>query len=427
MKRPILYLLLLSFSSASFTQTRDLNFYLNQAKSNSPLIHKSTNENEIVSLDLKQVKSILSKPEISIEGNMLFAPIVSHDNNSNHFKWVTEGATDYTGYDLASTDGGQYQAGISVTQPLFNGSVFRTYLNKAHISQEINENNIALTVHELEQLVGYQYILCLKAKIQEQNNLALLNQINEQTAIMQKLVENAIYKQTDLMLLQIEHGNYEAAYKTSQADYRNNLYDLNLICGINDTALVDIEEINFEINPSPLTRSKFLKAYKLDSLNLMADQYIYQQKYKPRLSWFANAGVNAVYIPDYNRLGFSTGLTFSWTLFDGHQREIEQQKTRVNLNTLEFEKQNFITQTDLQKQKIKNQIQSLEQRVAIVKEQINQYDRLISAYQKELLLGEISVMDLRLLLNDMSIKKQELLMLEMERLTLINSYNYWNY
>ena len=427
MKRPILYLLFLSFSSVLFAQTRDLNFYLDQAINNSPLIHKNTNENEIVSLDMKQVKSILSKPVISIEGNILFAPIVSHDNNSNHFEWVSDGATDYNGYDMASTDGGQYQAGISITQPLFNGSVFRTYSNKAGISQEINENNIALTVHELEQLVGYQYILCLKAKTQAQNSLLLLNQINEQTVIMQKLVENAIYKQTDLMLLQIEQGNYDAEYKTSQADYRNNLYDLNLICGINDTALVDIEVINFEINPYPLTQSKFLKAYKLDSLNLMADQYIYQQKYKPQLSWFANAGLNAVYIPDYNRLGFSTGLIFSWTIFDGHQREIEQQKTRVNLNTLEFEKQNFITQTDLQKQKIKNQIQSLEKRVAIVKEQINQYERLISAYQEELLLGEISVMDLRLLLNDMSVKKQELLMLEMERLTLINSYNYWNY
>jgi len=427
MKRSILYLLFLIYSLAIYAQTRDLNFYLEQAKNNSPLIHKSTNENELVVLDLKQVKSILSKPGINIEGNILFAPIISHDNNSNRFEWVTEGATVYTGYDLAATDGGQYQAGISITQPLFTGSAFRTYSNKAGISQEINNNNISLTIHELEQLVGYQYILCLKAKTQTQNCLLLLHQIDEQSAIMQKLVEHALYKQTDLMLLQIERGNYEAAYHTSQADYRNNLYDLNLTCGINDTAIVDIEPANFELNPYPISQSKFLTTYKLDSLNLMADQSIYQQKYKPQLSWFANTGLNAVYMPDYNRLGFSTGLTFSWTLFDGHQREIEQQKTRVNQNTLEFEKQNFITQTDVQKQKILNQIQSLEQRVTIAKEQINQYERLISAYQAELSLGEISVMDLRLLLNDLFVKKQELLTLEMERLTLINSYNYWNY
>ena len=37
---------------------------------------------------------------------LTFAPIISHDTNTNRFEWVSAGATNYTGYDLALTDGG---------------------------------------------------------------------------------------------------------------------------------------------------------------------------------------------------------------------------------------------------------------------------------------------------------------------------------
>jgi hypothetical protein len=110
MKTFILQMLLLFLPGILNAQNRDLNFYLGQAKINSPLINKNKNENKIVALDLRQVKSILSKPEINLEANVLFAPIVSHDNNSNHLEWTSNGANNYSGYDLASTDGGQFQA-----------------------------------------------------------------------------------------------------------------------------------------------------------------------------------------------------------------------------------------------------------------------------------------------------------------------------
>ncbi len=421
---PILLFFLLT---AIHAQQHDLNFYLEQAKINSPLIKKNNNGNKIVELDLKQIRSILSKPEINVESSVLLAPIVTHDNNSNRFEFVSDGAGDYTGYDLAFTDGGQYQAGISVKQPLLTGSAFRTYSNKADISQQINDNNIELTCHELEQLVGYQYILCLKAKAQTENSQLLLDQVDEQLTIMQRLVENAIYKQTDFMILQIEQRDFEADYKSFQAEYINNLYDLNLICGINDIALIDIQQINFKLKPDTIVHSKFLMAYKLDSLNMLAEQSIYMQKYKPQLYLFANTGLNAVYMPAFNRFGFSAGITFSWNIFDGHQRGVQQQKTNINLNTLVFEKQNFITQTDIQRRKILNQIQALEQRENIINEQINQYDILLNAYLTQLSQGEISVMDLKNLLKDFARKKQELVLVEMERQTLINSYNYWYY
>lgn len=408
-------------------QQRDLNFYLELAKANSPLINKNKNENKIVLLDLQQINSVLSKPEINLVSGVLFAPIVSHDNNTNRFEFVSDGATKYTGYDLAVTEGGQYQALVSVKQPLLNGSNYKAYSDKAGISSRINDNNIALTIHELEQLVRYQYILCVKSKILTDNSLVLLKELQEHLRIMNKLVENAIYKQTDLMVLQIEVQNYESEYKTFDAEYAASIYDLNLICGINDTSRIDLQNIDLELSSANTGNSYFLTSYKLDSLGVIADQAINELKYKPQLDLFADAGLNAVYLPAFNRLGFSTGLSFSWNIFDGRQRDIQREKSAVTLQTIEFEKNNFMTQNEINRNKILNQIKSTDQRIILNEHQIIQYDKLNDTYSRELSLGEISVMDFKNLLRDIAAKKQELHLLKMERLILINSYNYLNY
>lgn len=408
-------------------QQRDLNFYLEQAKINSPLINKSKNENSIVSLDLQQINSILSKPEINLVSGILFAPIISHDYSSNRFEWVSKGVEKYSGYDLALTEGGQYQAIVSLKQPLLAASKYKTYAQKAGISGQINENNIAMTIHELEQVVGYQYLLCIRSKMQTDNSLFLLRELGEQLKTMKKLVENAIYKQTDLMLLQIEVQDFNSEYKMYQAEYMNNLYDLNLICGISDTSIVDLQDIKISLNPETSGNSKFLTGYRLDSLNILADQAISELKYKPQLDLFAETGLNAVYLPAFNRLGFSTGLTLSWNIFDGGQRNMQRVKSVINLQTIDFDKKNFIKQNNIGKNKILNQINMLSERINLNEQQSASYDELYNAYAKELTHGDASVMDFKNLMKDISAKKQEIIQLKMERQLLINSYNYLNY
>lgn len=427
MKNYILIILLLLAEFGLNAQQRDYNFYLEQAKINSPMINKSKNENKIVTLDLELINRILSKPEINIVSGVTFAPIISHDNNSNHFEWASNGAAKYAGYDQVLTDGGQYQAVVAVRQPLLTGSRFKSYAGKAGISGQINENNISLTNHELEQVVGYQYLLCIKSKKQADNSLLLLNELDGQVKILQKLVENAIYKQTDLMLLQIEIQNYLAEFKMYQAEYLTNLYDLNLLCGINDTTRVDLRDINFVLNHEDAVNSKFMIAYKLDSLNIIADQAINELKYKPKLDLFANAGMNAVYLPAFNRLGFSTGFTLSWNIFDGKQKYIQREKSNINLQTLEFEKKNFITLNEISKNKVLNQINELNQRIILNEQKTDQYNKLYNAYSKELSQGEASVMDFKNLIKDISANKQENILLKMEKQFLINSYNYLNF
>ncbi|MFA5047245.1 MAG: TolC family protein, partial [Paludibacter sp.] len=285
-KRCILYYLFIFIAGIIQAQQPDLNYFLDHARTNSPLIQKNKDANKVLILDLKQTEALLKSPEINLESNILFAPIISHDNNTNRFELTSPGATNYSGYDQANTDGGQFQAFISVRQPLLNGSSLKTYSAKSDISRRKNENATTLTIHELEQLVGYQYILCLKSKVQIKNSESVLKLLNDQLQLMQKLVEHAIYKQTDLMLLQIEYQNLELQNKTLDDEFKSNLYDLKLLCGINDPNIKDIQPVELQMKAETNGYSSFLNSFKLDSLNIVSEQSITELKYKPQLSLF---------------------------------------------------------------------------------------------------------------------------------------------
>lgn len=408
-------------------QKRNLDFYLQKAKAFSPLIKQAQNDNKNIGYDLDLIKSILSKPEINIEASVLFAPIISHDNNKYQFEPVSNGATDYAGYDMALTDGGQYQSVVSLKKPLFNGSNIKVYSDRADVNRRINENRISLTEHELEKIVSHQYILCLKANKTAAMNIELLKELEDQLQLMQRLVENAIYKQSDLMLMQIEYENYNLNYESSLAEYKSSLNDLNLLCGINDTTTFDLQEIDPQLKTTTAVSSEFLNSFRLDSLNINEEQAISDLKYQPQVIFFANAGLNAVYLPALNRFGISTGLSFSWNIFDGNQQKIQKQKTNINLMTLNFEKQNFITLQEINLDNIRNQIASLNKRIMLTDSQLDKYDQLLKAYHIQLSQGEISIIDFKNIMKDVAAKKQDRLILEMEKQALIISFNYWNY
>jgi outer membrane protein TolC len=408
-------------------QQHDLNFYIGKAKENSPFIHKNISEKKVVQLDMEQLKSIYSKPEVTVEAGVLFAPIISHDNNKNQFRFVSKDATDYNGYDLAATDGGQYQAVVSLKQGLFTGSKYKTYQEKADIQNQISDNNIELTNHELENAVTHQYILCLKSEKQAKNSLELIKQVEDELNTMQTLVENAVLKKTDLMLLEITKQNYQQEYETFKSEYKSNIYDLNLLCGINDESEVILQDTTFLLNPEIHAGSRFLKSYYLDSLSIAADRKIFELKYKPDVNFIANGGMNAVYLPAFNRLGFATGLTFSMYLFDGNQRDIERQRSEINLETLNFEKEKIKQQNIIQKNFTLSRIQSINDRIQLASQQLEQYEKLLYVYEIQLKKGEISVMDYKYFIKEIATKKQEKLLLEMEKQIVVNAYNYWNY
>lgn len=425
MQKLILALLLLA-TNVCFAQN-NLSYYTTTAKQNSPLINDNKNQSKANQFDAERLKAFYTKPQIGITANYLFSPIISTDNNKTSFEPNSNGATNYFGYDLGASNGGQYQALLGITQPLFNGQRYKTASEQLTVTSQINQNNSKLTEHDIEKIVTDQYILCLQDNKQTAYAEAMVKLLADQKDVLKKLVESSIYKQSDLTLLNIEHQNFLAQLTTFKANYRRDLMDLNILCGINDTAMVQLQSTNLALN-STVSNSMFLEKYHLDSLNLIAQQKAFELKYKPQLNLFANTGLNAVYAPTIpNRFGISAGLSFTYNFFDGNQKSIYQNKTQVLEQSVSFYKDNFITQNTVRKSKILTELQSYTDRISIAEQQLKDYDLLLNSYKKEILSGQLSIINYTMVLKNMATIQRDYTLLFSQQQSLINAYNYWNW
>lgn len=405
----------------------NLNYYINAARQNSPLMNDNKSQGKANQFEDERLKSFFTKPQMGITVNYLFSPIFSTDNNQISFDPNSRGAVNYYGYDLAYSNGGSYQAMLNVTQPLFNGKRYQTASEQLNVASQINQNNVKLTGHDIERIVTDQYILCLQDNKQIVYAEAMVILLRNQKDILNKLVENGIYKQSDISLLNIEYNNFLLQLTTFKINYRRDLMDLNIICGINDTALVQLDNITLSLNNS-ISFSQFLDKYRLDSLNLVAQQNAFELKYEPQLNLFANAGLNAVYAPTIpNRFGMSAGLSFTYTFFDGNQKAIYQSKTQVLEQSVSFYKSHFITQNTIRKSKILSELQSYTDRISIAEQQLIDYDLLLNNYKKEILSGQLSIINYTVVLKNMATVQRDFTLLFSQQQSLINAYNYWNW
>ncbi|MBS1624697.1 MAG: TolC family protein [Bacteroidetes bacterium] len=406
---------------------KDLSFYISTAKHNSPLIQDNQNQAAANQLEAQRLKAFYTKPQIGVTANYLFAPVISTTNGKTTFEPNSNGADKYWGYDLGATNGGQYQAFLNITQPLFNGGRYKAVNEQLTVNSQVNQNNIKLTEHDIEKVITDQYILCLQdgKQIAYANEAAQL--LNVQKELLNKLVQNNIYKQSDLSLLNIEAQNIRLLQSTLQANYHRDLLDLNILSGIDDTSIVELRDVKLILGASS-ENSLFLEKYHLDSLSLKSAQKVFELRYKPQLNVFANGGLDAVYAPTIpNRFGLSAGLSFAFNFFDGNQRNISRSRTEVLLRTASAYKQNFLRQNNVRKANILAELQSYTERVSIAEQQLKEYDNLLNLYKKEILSGQVSTINYITTLRGRISTQRDYSLLAGQKDILINAYNYWNW
>ncbi|MCB9233705.1 MAG: TolC family protein [Bacteroidia bacterium] len=422
----LITLLLLTAAQTVFAQT-PLEFYLRKATAQSPLLFENQNLNQANQLEAERLKAFYTQPQVALMGAYVLSPVIATENNQTRFLLNPDVPANYVGYDLAYSNGGQYQAMVNVNQPLFNGKRYQISAEQLNVSTQINDNNTRLNAHDLEKLVTDQYLLCLQDNQQILYARAMLVLLEEQRELLLKLVEGNIYKQSDLTLLKIETRNFEVQLNSSQSVYRRDLLDLNILCGINDTSLAILLDPELSLRTTS-ANSNFLEKYRLDSLDLVTRQKISELQYRPQVNLFANAGLNAVYAPTLpRRFGVTGGITFNYTLYDGNQRNLTRGKTQFLKNSVSNYKQSFLTRNSVRKTSILREMQSFEERITLVEGQTEEYDLLLKSSKKEMVSGQISVLNLITILKNKAALERDLELLRLQKQSLINAFNYWNW
>ena len=423
MKRNNIFLLFLALLLCPLlTAQNDLQFYLNSAFRNNPILKESQNNISVRKLDKSLTEAEYSYPQINFTANYLFVPYFNND------KIVTANpGPNAIGYDASVTNGGLYSAQVNVTKNIFNGGVIDTYNNQTDLQIKSNELNYELTKHNLEKDVIDQYINCWQAQELYILSVSTADTLKQQLGITKNLMTKGLVKQSDYLLLKIEFETQQLSSLQALASLKSSIYQLNVLAGIQDSAIVALDTV--KLNKTVIDgHSKFFNQYENDSLLILNQQNVFETKYYPQLNLFFNAGLNAVELNDIQRkFGLSAGFNFSLPIYDGSQKSITRQQSQINLSTIVSNRKN---QETLLKNKIKessSQVEYYTSSLQSITSQLEDYDKIIILLNSELMHGQLSMVDyITIIKNYFDLKKNKISSSAAYQQA-VNQFNYWNW
>lgn len=392
-------------------QTYTLDHFLNVGLSNSPLLNDYRDRLKIGALDSSLIHAA-HRPQVLANGQIMVAPTYNG-----------------YGYDQAITNGGNYMAVVAVSQPLFNKNILAPQYRNIVLQHKVIGNTAKITRLDLKKNITAQYIVVFADYQQLLSNREIYQLLQAQQLILKKLVESGIYKQTDYLNLKVALQSQEISVSRLQMQYKTDVSTLNYLCGINDTATIHLAAPDIAVNSnSGGSQSVFYKQFTLDSLKIVNNKALIDTKYKPAVSWFADAGLQSSRPSTLDKnFGAGFGLNLAVPIYDGRQRRLGYQKLKIAEDTRADYASFFTRQYNQQKAMLLQQLEESEKLVKQIKDKLKASQLLIDLDKKLLNTGDLLITDYILAVNNYLNIKNNLNQTEISRYQIINQLNYWNH
>jgi outer membrane protein TolC len=393
-----------------YAQNKNLDYYLHTGIMNSPLLKDYQNQVKSNAIDSERLLATFRPQVTGISANAYY-PVANG--------W---------GYDQAITNEASYTEMVNVSQTFVGKKNLNTQYKGINFLSDSVRNAQKLTEQELKRNITAQYIAAY-GDLQQLNFYTDVNQIlKNQEAILKKLTESNIYRQTDYLTFLVTMKQQELQMKELQIQYRNDFSMLNYLCGIFDTSAGPLDDPAISLQHLPdSSASAFFYQYKTNYLKLENELSIIDYSYKPKLSAFANAGYSSTLLYDaYKNFGAGVGINLNVPIYDGHQRQMLHRKIKLSENSNENYKDFFTRQYDQQIAMLRQQLAGTESLINDINEQIKYSDALIKVNGKLLETGDAKIPDFVIAINNYLSAKNLLTQNNISRMQIINQINYWN-
>jgi outer membrane protein TolC len=366
-----------SVSVSAFAQLKTLDSYINDGLAASPLLKDLSNQYSSTVFDSALIRAA-KKPQVDARSVLQYIPVYGK-----------------FGYDDVVTDNGSYQGLVGVSQDIFRKREVNNRLEALGIRRSSLVNSKKITVNELRKIITDQYLTAFSVFSDLTFNTSFLALLNSENDLVRQLAAKGIYRQTDYLSLLLETQTQEILVKKLESDFRGSLRQLNIVCGINDTASYTLELPSIQVSgATDITNSPAFLQYRVDSLRISNDRYAIDIRYRPKLSWFADAGFLSHDLTSfYTHFGYSAGLSFSIPIYDGNQRSIEKQKLEAEENTRSNYRDNFTVRYRQQVLQLNSELVSEKQILESLEKQLKTSESLIRGLKTELEAGLVQMTD----------------------------------
>ncbi len=407
-KKGFLILLLSLLVLFADGQTRSLDYYLNEGVSNSPLLNDYRNQAGAALADSLLVRAA-KKPFLEARSSLQYFPFYHN-----------------FGYDDVITDGGNYTAVVGVSQNILNKGETANKLYAAGLQKRLATNSTKVTTNELVKSITDQYLAAWSVYSDFSFNRNFLQLMRKENDIVLNFVKNGVSNQTDYLALLVETQSQELLVNQLSAQYRKDLMLLNLICGIGDTTLYQLTEPDLiPRGASDISRLPSFIRYKIDSMQIVNDKKAVDLRYRPKISWFADAGfLSSNPWNFYRHFGYSAGVSLSVPIYDGNQRDIEKHKLELSENSRQMYEDNFRKQYYIQLKQYTDDLKSLEAMSEKLDEQVKNSGRLVDALRDQLEAGNIRMTEYINAIKNYKTIKRNINLINIQKLQIINEMNF---
>lgn len=395
----------------SYSQEKDLNYFLTKAQNNSPLLTDLKNQIKGATIDSLLFRST-RKPQVN--GNLLanYAPVIS----------------DF-GYDTAITNGQSVSGLLGINQKILGKNQLKSQSETYKLVKEALVLNKKIALKDLNKAIISQYITASSTAEQISYNQKTAILLKTEASILKKLTQNSVYKQTDYLIFSSTVKLQELVLLQLKNQYQNDLALLNYLSSETDTTFVALKKPDISLRPNKTSdKFIFLKQFEVDSLKIQNQNKLIENGYKPAVSLLGDAGYLSSFanLP-YKNFGFSVGLGMTIPIYDGGQRALQHQKNEVALATNSAYKTNFNKQYNQQLLMLQQQ---LKQALAIdnqLQSQLIITDALIEANKKLLLTGDAQITEYVIAVGNLISIRNAISQNNSNKLQIINQINYWSF
>lgn len=406
------FLIFVFIFSARFVngQSHSLNYFIQQAKENSPLT-KDFN-NQILN---NRLDSLILRATLKTQVNFI---------SSNSYAPVIKGY----GYDDAITNGANITAVVQASRNFLTKNNVAAQLTAIRLQSQALLDTIKITEQDLVRTITEQYITAYGDMVTMDFNQEVFNLLKKEEEVLKKLTQQSVYRQTDYLAFYVTLQQQQFSYLQSQIQYNTDYLSLNYLAGVVDTTIDRLERpaINDSMQVD-FMNSVFYQRFTTDSLRLEAEKKLIDYAYKPRLGAYTDAGYNSSLLTTpYKNFGVSFGVSLTIPIYDGNQKKYKYNKVNLLERTRINNKDFFINQYSQQVAQLGQQLRSSDLLVKMINDQVKYINTLLSANAKLLEAGDIKISDYVLAITNYMNARNLLNQNMVNRLRIVNQINYWN-
>ncbi len=462
MKLNLIFGIFLLLTLGGYAQNNSLNYFLKAAQKNNPSLLENQNLQQIGKLENKLIEVQNNSFKVDVTSEVMVAPYFN--NNGKFIDITTNPSLDAYGYAEPVSNGALYSAQLNITKNIFNRAKAQNLLFQNKLKNKSLQISAEEIKHRLQKNIADAYIQVYHLQLKEKITRDIISDLENRLKVVEVLVKNGILMQSDYLLLKLNIDNKKLELQQIQTDLNANYLQLNNASGIQGDTIRELTapEIRLNIYPASLAADSLLtpnnyvndsiynpsnsknsnpvswdldtlqyhyqQKYKVDSLQIAAEEKVFENKYKPQVSVYGNTGLNAVEVSRIpHNVGFSAGLKLTVPIYDGGQKKIKVLQNKLKYDNLEFYRKNNRIKLENTLQSLQEQIISIEKGIVLIDAQLEKQTDILEIYKGKMVQGQVSIIDYLNVVQNYKMNQETRLQMQTNLWLLKNEYNATNW